>query len=272
MRRPTFSLLALCLAVVILAGCTPSSVSDEPIPTGALAEEELQTLLGSDQAQLLSQIDVGENYILVESSYGSSANQFSLYDRTSGSLETIPTLPVYVELKEVVSPDEILLTTDGTNSESVIREVPALLRCLRTSSGFQVVREPLTYALDEAAELGSWNESAQYTLAAASVTLSGLELITRMDPAPDAEDLPPVEISSQEGELRVTIRHCTPGEGVTLVGEPSPFSPYCSGAHMDTDGDSIVLVLTLTGAAEGYILEKTACPGGGTLLSLTFTS
>ena len=192
-------------------------------------------------------------------------SRFLLISQKTGTYETLPTLPSFVSLREIVSENYFIFDNTGQNSESTYCNFPSVLHCFRVRPNplegeptFQCLSQKRLFLPGETAELKS-DDAA--TLFAVSVGLDEVSLL--FTPLPGDFDtfwadflkVPGTLVYLDDTSLCVTLQNCVLGpESVPSV--VAADHPLVADVSLTEAGNALELRIIFHAPPVGYYARR----------------
>ncbi len=244
--------------MLVLSSCAP----DEMEKTGKTEKQEsLSIELPTEN--VVAKHEISERYVLVETRLSGNAPQFDLYDLEKGEMYNLPTMPEYVELKEIVNENYYVFRTTGENSESVDRFVPEMLKCFRVydkASAFETTREPICFNLTESVIVGTEQRAnAEHGVVDFGIRDICIGFSSREGSKKSVDGfplLPCVEIKGNEENRALVVNVDKMGITTEVYGEETiKHNPYVKEYEIEETIDGVKIVVYLEDKVEGFFVD-----------------
>ena len=189
-KNKVIFLLGLVWAVTMFSGCTSES---NPQQTGnqkndlAITVEDVKK--SYSDSEIVNITSYG-NHVLVESHKDTLANRFDWYNLKTGDKDTLPTVPYYVTLEEIVDQEQVLFYADGRNHINGYRAFPFTVKSIRdqenlgSEGDFRQEYWRKYLPLDREARFGGGGRKA---IGDVRISFDGLEVLFEPVPGLEAE-------------------------------------------------------------------------------------
>ena len=258
-KRLTLSCLLL---VFLLAACSSYDISAKQETN---LPPENQNLDVPNFENVVETYEVNEEYTVVQVKKESYAPKFQLWNKITNQVDTFPTMPAFVELEDVKSPEYFVFLSTGQDSESSRLEFPKIIKCFKTEYAeepFIRIDEDKWFDLSENVSAGSTVScklsSVNFSFDSVSflfAPLSGNE----SEFYADAPDIPLTSITYEENShsLIVSLSSCTFDAMQSKISDTClEMNPYVNDYLIQENTDETVVTLLLSDEASGYYAMK----------------
>lgn len=250
------------LLILLLTSCS----THDALPQQNMgSSEESQIVETPTFDNVVATYEVDDEYVVVQTQKETYAPRFQLWNKKTNQVDTFPTMPDFVELKDIVASDCFVFLTTGRGSESVRLDFPHMITCFKVENAdepFICIDTEKRFSLSETVTAGT---EISCELSAVNFSFGGASFMFAPSPGnetafyADAPDIPLTSITYEEetNALFISLSSCSFNEKKSVIDDVClSMNPYIDDYRISQREDATVISLILSDKASGYYAEK----------------